>query len=94
MGAWKDALESAERRKKWEQEFQEQHKKQVGNKKCIHTQEEPKYDNVNTIETSSAVLLYIVTMIVGTIFIDRWLIWIVATFIFLGFIFRHDIKKK
>lgn len=36
-----------------------------------------------------ALLWYIAVMVVGTIFNDRWLIWIVATLIFFGYI-----KKK
>ena len=40
-----------------------------------------------------ALLLYIVVMVVGIIFNDRWLIWIVATIVYLRHVFRRQIHK-
>ena len=40
-------------------------------------------------ENGTAVFLYVIVMIIGAIFNDRWLIWIVATAVFLKFITRH-----
>lgn len=55
---------------------------------------EEHYDHPSTMENSTATVLYIIVMIVGAIFIDRWLIWIMATFIYLKFITRHSKTKK
>ena len=40
-----------------------------------------------------ALLFYIVVMVVGAIFKDRWLIWIVATVVYLCHVFRRQIHK-
>ena len=56
---------------------------------------EPKkqhFDSVNTLENDEATVLYIIVMLVGTIFHDRILIWIAATIIYFAFITRHDRK--
>ena len=50
-------------------------------------------DSPYTMENSTATFLYIVVMVVGTLFKDRWLIYIVATIIYLSFITRHSGKK-
>ena len=50
-------------------------------------------DNPNTMENGTATALYIIVMLVGTIFIDRWLIWIMASLIYFNFINRHKKKK-
>lgn len=50
----------------------------------------PTYDHPNTMENSTATILWIVVMIVGSIFKDRWMLWIVATVIWAKFITRHD----
>lgn len=47
-------------------------------------------DHPNTMENSSAIVLYIIVMVGGAIFNDRWLIWIFATVIFFKFITRHN----
>ena len=46
-------------------------------------------DHPDTMEDGTALLLYIVIMIGGAIFVDRWLIWIVATVIYFNFRNRH-----
>ena len=51
-------------------------------------------DNPNTMENGTSTVLYIITMIVGSIFNDRWLIWIIATVMFIGFLTRHKRNKK
>lgn len=40
-----------------------------------------------------ALVLYIVVMVVGSIFYDRWGIWIVATIVYLRHMFRRQIHK-
>lgn len=97
MDSWNDAVEFARRQKEWEKEREEWYKAQRearGEKECVYKEEPPKYDSIYTMETGSAVVLYVVVMVGGAIFNDRWLIWIVATFVFLKYLFRHDIKKK
>ena len=79
--------------KKWDDEYNI-YRNENNKENFTQKEEEPKYDSIYTMETVSAVVLYIAVMVGGAIFNDRWLIWIVATFIFLKFLFRHDIKKK
>lgn len=56
----------------------------------IHIDESKKcYDHPNTMENSTATFFWIVVMIVGVIFKDRWMIWIIATVIWAKFITRH-----
>ena len=51
-------------------------------------------DHPNTMENSTATMLYIITMIIGTIFNDRLLIWIAASVIYFGFMSRRKIRQK
>lgn len=51
-------------------------------------------DHPDTMENGTAFVLYIIAMVVGAIFVDRWLIWIMATVIFIGFITRHQRRKN
>ena len=87
------AKERKEYLKKWDDEYNIFRNK-TNKENFTQKEEPPKYDSIYTMETSSAVVLYIVVMVVGVIFNGRWLIWIAATFIFLKYLFRHDIKKK
>ena len=50
---------------------------------------EPYYDHPNTMENSTATILWIVVMIVGSIFKGNFAIWIIATIIWWKFITRH-----
>lgn len=50
-------------------------------------------DHPNSLEDSEATILWLVVMAVGTIFKGNWIIWIVATIIWLRYITRHKIKK-
>ena len=52
------------------------------------------YDHPNTMENSTATILWIVVMIVGAIFKGNFAIWIIATIIWWKFITRHKKKKK
>lgn len=52
----------------------------------------PQYDSPYAMENSTATLLYIVVMIVGTLFYDRILIYIAATIIWWKYITRHKEK--
>lgn len=51
------------------------------------------HESPYTMEDGTATFFYIVTMVIGTLFIDRWLIYIAATFIYLRFKNRHEKKK-
>lgn len=57
------------------------------------SQTEDYYDSPYTMEDGTATFFYIITMIIGTLFIDRWLIYIAATLIYFGFKNRHKKKK-
>ena len=46
-------------------------------------------DHPNTMENGQATIFYILVMLGGLIFNDRWLIWTIATIIYLKFITRH-----
>ena len=50
------------------------------------------FDHPNTMENSTATILWIVVILVGSIFKDSWMIWIVATIIWINFITRHNNK--
>ena len=66
-------------------------------KKTDEEEAEEAYDNhdpSSTMENGTATLMYIIVMIVGAIFIDKWLIWIMASIIYFSFINRRAIRKK
>lgn len=46
-------------------------------------------DSIGSLENWQATMLYIVAMLVGAIFVDRLIIWVIATFIWLKFITRN-----
>ena len=85
---WKKEKEAREkkleeiRRKEWE-------KKGI---KPIEVGEPPKKrcDHPNTMEDSTATVVWIVVMLVGAIFKGNWVIWIIATMIWWKFITRYD----
>lgn len=54
---------------------------------------EEHFDSPYTMEDGTATFFYIITMVIGTLFIDRWLIYIAATFIYLRFKNRHKKNK-
>ncbi len=57
------------------------------------SKKEEYYESPYTMEDGTATFLYIVIMIVGTLFVDRWLIYTAATFIYVMFRTRHKRKK-
>ena len=50
-------------------------------------------DISGSMDDGLATVLYIVVMVVGVIFVDRWLIWIAATVAYLCHKFRREIHK-
>lgn len=55
-------------------------------------EKKPKYDSPYAMENSTATFLYIVAMIVGTLFQDRIIVYAVATVIWWKYITRHKEK--
>jgi hypothetical protein len=51
------------------------------------------YDHPNSLENSEATIIWIIVMAIATIFKGNWIIWIIATIIWLRYITRHKIKK-
>ena len=51
------------------------------------------YDHPNSLENSEATIIWIVVMAIATIFKGNWIIWIIATIIWLRYITRHKRKK-
>ena len=51
-------------------------------------------DHPSTMENSTATVLYIIIMLVGIIFTDRWLLWIFASIVYFRFITRYERRKK
>lgn len=47
-------------------------------------------DSPYTMENSTATILWIVVMVVGSIFKGNWVIWIISTVIWARFITRHN----
>lgn len=79
--------------KKILKELDEKYPDEHENKKTqSHTEEY--YESPYTMEDGTATFFYIVTMVIGTLFVDRWLIYIAATFIYIKFKNRHKKKKK
>ena len=52
------------------------------------------HDHPSTIENGTATVFYIIVMVIGAIFKDRLLIWVMASFIYFRFINRRKIRQK
>ena len=74
------------------EELEEQYPCGVQQTKNIKPNE--RYDSPYTMEDGTATFLYVIIMVIGTIFVDRLLIWIVTTIIYVLFKTRHNRKKK
>ena len=81
-----------EESKKLIKELRQQYPDEYKNNTTQSNKEEY-YDSPYTMENGTATFFYIVTMVIGTLFIDRWLIYITATFIYIMFKRRHKKKK-
>lgn len=98
MVQWEDIIEERKKHKKEEEECQneidklwEEEYKRRG-VWPVEKQEPPKqtWDHPNTMENGTATVLWIVVMLVGSIFKGNWIIWIIATVVWAKFITRHD----
>ena len=84
----------AEREKKEKEEKEKALLKTPPSAAGLDTQEYiDKCDIPGAMDDGIALLLYIVVMVVGTIFNDRWLIWVISTIVYLRHVFRRQIHK-
>ena len=51
------------------------------------------YDHPDTMENGSAIILYVFTILIGSIFNDRITIWVCATIILLLHLCRHKFRR-
>lgn len=79
-----DEMKREDEEKKRQKELQIQKKQENPFKNCDHP---------NSLENDEATVIWIMVMIVATIFKGNWVIWIVATIIWRKYITRHKIKK-
>lgn len=86
---------AVERFRKEQEEFYEKNPELSPKEKKPMTQKEfyGDCDHPDTMEDSTATILYIVVMLGALIFTDRVLIWIAATIIYFCFRNRHKMKK-
>lgn len=85
---WDEAMEKANKRYEEYQKKYVNHVKSDGDKWLYINVEKP-----NSLDEGEALVTYLVIMGVGSIFHDRWWIWIFATIIYLCYLFRHDIRE-
>lgn len=83
------AARREESRKRLEKKKEEQYKRNLQGAEHTYVYT----DTVNTIENSEATVIWLIVMVVGAIFKDRLLIWVVATAIWWCFINRYKIRK-
>lgn len=91
-------LMSDEEQQKRYEAFLQERKKEMERKEQIQ-EENAKHsyiygDHPNTMNNSTATVLYIIIMLVAIIFVDRWLIWIFASIVYFRFITRYERRKK
>ena len=51
-------------------------------------------ESPNSLDESTATFWYIVIMVGGIIFKDRWLIWIMASWVYFSFLTRHSRRAR
>lgn len=86
----KQNKERREREKSWEQERLKELEAK-GIKPFDVSQLPPeRCDSPYTMEDSTATVLWIVVMVVGSIFKGNWIIWIISTVIWFKFITRYN----
>ena len=76
---------------KWDKYYAEKAKNQLP--KETFEEQIKRYDHPNSLENEEATIIWIVVMVIATIFKGNWIIWIVATIIWRKYITRHKIKK-
>lgn len=102
MKSFKDEyLEASQKakaeREEWGRQKKEWHReyliKEFGIDPDKQEEQEQYIDSIYTLNDDVATVLYIVVMLVGTIFVDRIVIWIAATIIWRRHMNRHKKKK-
>lgn len=88
------AKRKAEEEKKQAEEYQHYLEASRTPKRSWEEQMYVDADHPNTINNGTATIWYIIIMVVGAIFVDRWLIWIMASAIYFPFINRKKIRQK
>lgn len=91
MNEWREKWKKE--RTEFEQELEETRRKELEKKGIkpfdMNTVPPKRCDHPNTMEDSTATVLWIIVMLVGSIFKGNWIIWIVATVIWAKFITRY-----
>lgn len=91
MNEWREKWKKE--RQEFENELEDMRRKEWKEKgiKPFDTSQVPKqrHDHPNTIEDSTATVLWVVVMLVGSIFKGNWAIWIIATIVWAKFITRY-----
>lgn len=78
-----------------EEKQRNQKKSEAHSAKCVNnTNTDQRYDHPQTIGTATAIMLYILTMVVGSVFNDRIYIYIGATLALICFLCRHKFKYR
>ena len=81
----------------WKKQKEELRKEYLIKEFGINSDEQKKqklqYENIYTLEKSAATVLYVIVMFIGAIFIDRLIIWVIATIIWWKHIHKHNKKK-
>lgn len=92
-----DQLEMAmyvrEQHLKRKKQEEEEKLKKMAEQGIVPEKKKEQYDSVYTLEDGEALVLYIIVMAVGSIFVDRWWIWIGATVAYFCFKTRHKRRK-
>ena len=99
---WRDrALTPEERKREWDEEIEKANKRHEEYEKNNSFRVKPNGDewmyihaeSPNSLDDGEATVTWIIIMIVGSIFHARWLIWILATTIYLCRMNRYAIRK-
>lgn len=53
-------------------------------------EQKPQFDHPDSLENDEATIIWIAVMAIATIFKGNWIIWIIATIIWLRYINRHN----
>lgn len=91
MNEWREKWKKE--REEFEKELDEMRRKEWEEKGIkpfdMSTVPPERCDHPNTMEDSTATVLWIVVMLVGSIFKGNWVIWIIATVVWAKFITRY-----
>lgn len=91
-----DELIEMKKRQQEAEKAKELEAQNKGEHQCQNQEEDEKqyYDKPGTMENTTAIVLYIIAMVVGSIFKDRIFVYLGATFLLILFLCRHKLNKK